>query len=185
VRASNDAHEAQIRREQQIRKQLAESLARAQITQSRFLASLSQQETDAGNMINGILLALEALPRSVANPDRPYVPEAEAALFRAVQENRELQNLQGHTDPVNSAAFSADGTRIVTASSDYTAQVWDAASGLSLVVLQGHTDAVTSVAFSADGARIVTASYDHTVRVWNAASGLSLALLRGHTTAVW
>jgi WD40 repeat protein len=33
--------------------------------------------------------------------------------------------LRGHEVPVLNAAFSPDGTRIVTASSDNTAQVWD------------------------------------------------------------
>ena len=100
------------------------SLTKAQITQSRFLASLSEQQTDNGNGTNGILLALEALPRSTAKPNRPYVVEAEAALFKAVQENREQHDLQGHTDAVIAAAFSPDGTRIVTASYDNTARVW-------------------------------------------------------------
>ena len=34
-----------------------------------------------------------------------------------------------HEGPVTSAAFSPDGTRIVTASDDSTARLWDAATG--------------------------------------------------------
>ena len=37
--------------------------------------------------------------------------------------------LEGHTDGVWSAAFSPDGKRIVTASKDGTARLWDAADG--------------------------------------------------------
>ena len=81
-----------------------------------FLAEKSQQETERGNATNGILLALEALPKDMAKPDRPYVVEAEAALYGAVLERRELYVLEGHTDQVRSAAFSPDGTRVVTAS---------------------------------------------------------------------
>jgi len=33
--------------------------------------------------------------------------------------------LRGHEDEVNSAAFSPDGQRIVTASADKTARIWD------------------------------------------------------------
>jgi WD40 repeat protein len=33
--------------------------------------------------------------------------------------------LKGHTGPVTSASFSPDGSRIVTASWDNTAKVWD------------------------------------------------------------
>jgi len=92
--------------------------------------------------------------------------------------------LLAHVSPVESAAFSADGTRIVTASNDKTARVWDVASGRMLALLAGHTGAINSAVFSADGSRIVTASADDTARVWDAASGRSLALLEGHTGPV-
>jgi WD40 repeat protein len=64
------------------------------------------------------------------------------------------------------AAFSSDGERIVTASGDKTARVWNAANGQLLAKLEGHTDHVMHAAFSPDGQRIVTASYDKTARVY-------------------
>jgi WD40 repeat protein len=66
--------------------------------------------------------------------------------------------LRGHEAAVRSAAFSPDGSRIVTASNDGTARLWDAASRKELVVLRGHEGVVRSAAFSPDGSRIVTAS---------------------------
>ena len=45
--------------------------------------------------------------------------------------------LAGHEDTVWSAQFSPDGTRIVTASDDKTARVWDAATGKLLATLAG------------------------------------------------
>lgn len=36
-----------------------------------------------------------------------------------------LTSLEGHTDGVYSASFSPDGMRIVTASGDKTAKIWD------------------------------------------------------------
>ena len=68
---------------------------------------------------------------------------------------------------MRSAAFSPDGTRIVTASGDRTARLWDVASGAEIAVLRGHDDSVReSAAFSPDGTRIVTASDDNTARIW-------------------
>ena len=85
----------------------------------------------------------------------------------------------------NTAAFSPDGQRIVTASDDKTARVWDAATGQPLASLQGHTDGVRSAAFSPDGKRIVTASADKTARVWDVATGQLVASLQGHTSGVF
>jgi serine/threonine protein kinase len=78
-----------------------------------------------------------------------------------------LAVLRGHEDWVRSAAFSPDGTRVVTASRDTTARVWDASSGQEVAVLRGHEDSVRSAAFSPDGTRVVTASDDKTARVWD------------------
>ena len=68
---------------------------------------------------------------------------------------------------MSSAAFSPDGTRIVTASWDATARIWNAAAGKELAVLRGHDGGVLSAAFSPDGTRIVTASVDKTARIWD------------------
>ena len=56
--------------------------------------------------------------------------------------------------------------RVVTASADKTARVWDADFGKTLAFLQAHTAQVVSVAFSPDGKRVVTGSADKTVQVW-------------------
>jgi WD40 repeat protein len=85
---------------------------------------------------------------------------------------------------VNRAVFSPDGSRIVTASFDNTARLWDAATGAALATLSGHTDRVYSAAFSPDGSRVVTASADHTARVWDATTGAALATLAGHAGQV-
>jgi WD40 repeat protein len=92
--------------------------------------------------------------------------------------------LRGHSDVVNSVAFSPDGQRIVTGSNDKTAKVWDEATGTELHTLTGHNDLVVSVAFSPDGQRIVTGSVDRTARVWDAVSGRELLTLKGHSDVV-
>jgi WD40 repeat protein/TPR repeat protein len=78
------------------------------------------------------------------------------------------------------AAYSPDGTRIVTASVDKTARIWDAHSGAKLIALSGHGSAVIDAAYSPDGTRVVTASADKTARIWDPGSGKPLVVLSGH-----
>jgi WD40 repeat protein len=80
--------------------------------------------------------------------------------------------LTGHRKAIWALAFSPDGKRLVTASTDKTAIVWDVDSGKpALPPLNGHTDEVRSVTFSPDGKTILTGSRDNTARLWDAGSG--------------
>jgi WD40 repeat protein len=78
-----------------------------------------------------------------------------------------------HQKKVVSVAFSPDGARLVTASWDRTARVWDAATGTPITGALEHERSVTSAAFSPDGARIVTVSAN-TVMIWDASTGKPL-----------
>jgi WD40 repeat protein len=69
-------------------------------------------------------------------------------------------------------AFSNDGSKSVSGSSDKTIQVWDASTGAeTLPPLQGHNGHVFSVAFSNDGSKIVSGSSDKTIQIWDAKTG--------------
>ncbi|HET8669195.1 MAG TPA: WD40 repeat domain-containing protein, partial [Candidatus Saccharimonadales bacterium] len=72
-----------------------------------------------------------------------------------------------HKGQVNSAAFSADSTMIVTASADKTTCVWDARTGENITVLKGHIDGIREAVFSPDGQSILTAGEDDTARVYS------------------
>jgi hypothetical protein len=161
-------------------KQAEEQRDQALVTQSRFLADLAQQRLRDGDHGTGILLALAALPDARAGIDRPYRPEPESALKWAWQGLAERALLVGHEKPLWSAVFSPDGKRIVTASEDNTARIWDAATGKQIVILNGHTDHVHSAVFSPDGLRVATASGDATARLWDADTGKQMGLLKGH-----
>lgn len=90
----------------------------------------------------------------------------------------------GHSMAVLSAAWSHDGRRIVSASSDNTLRIWSADTGDTLRVLKGHRDWAKSVAWSQDGCCIVSASADHTLRIWDADTGDTLRVLQGHRGSV-
>ncbi len=104
------------------------------------------------------------------------------ALQTILDKIPERIQLSGHQGYVYSASFSPDGQRILTASWDNTARVWDL-SGKQIAVLSGDQGVVNSASFSPDGQRILTASWDNTARVWDL-SGKQIAVLSGHQAPV-
>ncbi|RCJ40992.1 hypothetical protein A6770_36650 [Nostoc minutum NIES-26] len=89
---------------------------------------------------------------------------------------QEIITLKGHQGRVNTASFSSDGQRIVTAADDKTVKVWNL-SGQEIITLKGHQGRVNTASFSSDGQRIVTAASDKTVKVWNL-SGQAIITLK-------
>ena len=162
------------------------ALKKIQTMQSLFLAGSARQQRTAGDAGTAILLSLEALRDSEAGITRSYVPEPELQLDGAWGDLRERLVVAGHADRVHNAAFSPDGKRIVTASADKTARLWDAETGKPIgEPLAGHADQVLSAAFSPDGKRIVTASWDKTARLWDAETGKPIGEpLAGHADRV-
>ncbi len=122
------------------------------------------------------MLALEALPKNLASPERPFVVEAEAALYQALLQNKNVMVFR-HDAGVTDAEFSKDGDRIVTSSYDRTARIWNVKDGSGIAVLKGHQDALERAMFSPDGTQVVTAARDGTARIWNAGSGKQLYVL--------
>jgi WD40 repeat protein/serine/threonine protein kinase len=124
-----------------------------------------------------------ALSTIVGSQQLPYTQDALAVFQEARASDVQILALAGHTAWVMSVAFSPDGRRMVTGSSDNTARVWDS-TGRLLRVLPGHSDRVRGVTFSPDGRVIATASYDKTIRLWDAESGEQLQVLSGHTDRI-
>jgi WD40 repeat protein len=89
---------------------------------------------------------------------------------------RLLYALEGHTNTVRYAEFSADASQILTASWDGTARVWDARTGQLSHALE-HAEPVYSARFSPDGSRVITVSGDKIVKVWDAHTGQELHTL--------
>jgi WD40 repeat protein len=94
------------------------------------------------------------------------------------------RTLLGHRNNVTGLAFSPDGKRLASTSSDRTVRIWDPAAGTTEKTLEGHTDGMWDVVWSPDGKRLATASYDKTARLWSLESGQSEVVLKGHEDAV-
>lgn len=78
--------------------------------------------------------------------------------------------LEGHTSTVQDIAYSPDGSRIVTVSSDDTIHIWDTQSYKTIKVLDDVENGSNAVAFTADGQFFITTNY-YSMRVWNASTG--------------
>merc|ERR1711916_33197 len=96
----------------------------------------------------------------------------------------EEKRLKGHSSSVESVAWSADGRRVVSGSSDKTIRIWDVETGMEEKRLEGHSDHVSSVAWSADGRRVVSGSDDGTIRIWDVETGVEEKRLEGHSSSV-
>jgi WD40 repeat protein/tRNA A-37 threonylcarbamoyl transferase component Bud32 len=94
-----------------------------------------------------------------------------------------VHTLRGHTSLIMDARFSPNGHRLVSASDDKTARVWDVQTGQELFCFHLHSGAVSEANFSPDGQRIASTSADQTVKVWGAATGAEILTLGGHKGA--
>lgn len=52
--------------------------------------------------------------------------------------------------------FNPQGSKVLTASTDTTARIWEVETGLLLQTLDGHTDEIFSCAFNYEGNTIIT-----------------------------
>jgi hypothetical protein len=117
-----------------------EQVGQAEIERSQInrLAQLGDAARVDGDLYKALRLCVHAARRSLESQwGQPAHSEARSALAAAVLETWILM-LSGHQECVNSAAFSPDGRRIVTASEDGTARIWNAATGKEIVALREH-----------------------------------------------
>ena len=85
-------------------------------------------------------------------------------------------------EDVFSAAFSTDGTRVVTATAD-GGRIWNADDGKLIATLEDRGDEELTAELSHDGEHVVTASL-RSAKVWDARTGKLVASLDGHTEDV-
>src|SRR5262249_9250002 len=132
--AAAAAKEATAAREQALRTRDAAVLA-----QSQYLADLSLQETERNNPVNGLLLALDALPDKDSDDpiarNRASWPPAEMSLELARRAIRERKVLS-RPSLTGSLALSHDGNRLVSVDVDSSVRVYDLTSHQEAVLFK-------------------------------------------------
>jgi WD40 repeat protein len=97
----------------------------------------------------------------------------------------EQEDVAGCTYFRNGVTFTPDGTQVVTASHDYTVQLYDLERGDVAHVFDGPRDSVLGLAVSGDGRYLAAAAEDGVVRVWRLADRALVHELTGGAAGFW
>ena len=162
---------------------------------------LSTQEPPEGFSVSGLPDSLEpGQMRTVTvtfSPRDEHSYEGELRLWSEALEGDTKRPLRGTGvlfDPLFStgngeeaffaAAFSRDGTSLLTAGARQRIDGWDLENGGTTLALEGHEDTVYSLAISPNDTHLLTGSGDRTARLWNAETGEEVRRFEGHTDTV-
>jgi eukaryotic-like serine/threonine-protein kinase len=105
-------------------------------------------------------------------------------LYLSNLADQSIVTLRGHKAPITSVDLSANGSWVVSGSTDGSVKVFDPVTGDEPVHFSGHASPVYSIACSPDGRHFASASADMSIRIWNMHSGEELAVLQGHRGVV-
>ena len=123
-------------------------------------------------------LSLQSPDKSVRRPP-PFGQvqvEKNQVVFKYSQKNQKNRVLV--------LAFSADGTRLASGSTDKTVRLWDINNRDKWIKLQKHTDWINVLAFSPNGKMLASGSVDKTVQLWDTGTGELLATFTGYINGI-
>jgi len=90
------------------------------------------------------------------------------------------RTLKAHSGWVTGVAFSADGQRLASGSSDQTVKFWDVPTGQETSTIATKIKEVQALAFSRDGHWLAAENSINTVTLWDAATGREVRTFRSN-----
>ncbi len=167
---------------------LALELTRSLAESNRLLAirnfDRGQAAFEKDQIGQGLLWMIESWRSAIAagEPDWQHAARANLATWRP--HHARLKAIVSHESPVAAAAFSPDGTAVVSGCDDGTVRLWDTATGKPIGPPMHHPASVFAVAYSPDGKTVISGYSDGTARLWDVATGQSLGSPLRHEGAV-
>jgi WD40 repeat protein len=161
--------------------------AAARESQLQLLTEAAAERLKDGDLIFARGIVLEVLKQRLAS--RALDPVAMSVLQEIRAIDPAVTIMTGHTSAVRYVAYSPDGSRILTASLDGTARIWDARTGVQLHLLNVHPhvpgtpayyDIVKTAVYSPDGTRILTADAGGVIREWDPHTGAAARIISEH-----
>lgn len=99
-----------------------------------------------------------------------------------------IRRFDGHSHRVWTAAFSPDGSQLVSCSGEYAkpddggeVRLWSLKTGKESVTIEKQKQTVYCAIFSLDGKSVLSSSYDGLIKIWDAETGKQKDTLKGHT----
>lgn len=157
-------------------KEAKAALKKTQKTQSLFLADLARQANEVHNYTKALLLSLYALPQSLSEHDRPYIPQAQSQLYHAVTHLRERQILETPLYNVTSAQFSKDNTRLYSIE-EQSIRLWDIETGKELHTFVADMQEIVDYLISEDDKYVIASTEEQKIYIWDTTTGRLLHIL--------
>jgi WD40 repeat protein len=137
-------------------------------------------DVERNHYLHELLTPGEQMYRAAFTPDGRLVAvtTAEGVHVWEVRTGRAVaESADAHRSSLRGLAVAASGL-VVTASSDHTARVWDAATGRQKRKLQ-HEQPLNGLALSPDDNMLATSSGNDTIRMWDLRDGKEIKRLPG------
>lgn len=144
-------------------------------------------ETDLDSLASAIILEEPLLDRGPTTLRRTQLKFLLNTLLQKIESAWRRQKfspyleIEAHAAPITCMDVDKHGTRILTASEDGKANLFDVVTGKQLMCFEGHSNVVNCATFNRPFSFLVaTASFDKTTRIWDSEKGMLLYKLAGH-----